>query len=268
MATPLGNLGDLSERALQVLRDVEIVAAEDTRRARVLLERAEAAPRMLSFHAHSPPSRLDQLLNALVDGAAVALITDAGTPGVSDPGFDLVRRAQEEGVQVVAIPGPSAVSAALSISGLPAGRYTFLGFLPRKGKDRQKLIDTVAGAPWTVVIFEAANRLVKLLGDLVDACGADRTAVAARELTKVHEEVKRGTLRDLQVYYQMHPPRGEVTVCVSGAEPTNVDVDEAEVRERALDLLSHGVTRRDASAKVAAEFAIPRRDAYRMITNL
>ena len=268
IATPLGNLGDLSERAIAVLGDVEVVAAEDTRRARGLLARIGASPRVLSFHAHSPPARLDQLATALAQGKDVALLTDAGTPGISDPGPDLVSRAHDDGVEVIAIPGPSAVAAALSVSGLPAGRYTFLGFVPRKGRDRRRLLDTAANLSWTAVIFEAANRLVRLLGDLAGVCGPDRTAVVTRELTKMHEEVKRGTLLELQVYYEAHPPRGEVTVCLAGCGPREHNVDEAAVRQRALDLVSHGVTRRDASAKVAEEFAIPRRDAYKMIVDL
>ncbi len=152
VATPLGNLGDLSERATSVLRDVEVVAAEDTRRARVLLQRAEARPKVVSYHAHSPESRTESLLGSLADGDSVALLADAGTPTVSDPGATLVQRAHEQGVPVVAVPGPSAVAAALSISGLPADRYTFLGFVPRKGKDRRALLQHVAASQWTSVL--------------------------------------------------------------------------------------------------------------------
>jgi 16S rRNA (cytidine1402-2'-O)-methyltransferase len=164
VATPLGNLGDLSERAASVLRDVEVVAAEDTRRARVLLQRAEARPRVVSYHAHSPESRTEALLGSLVDGDSVALLADAGTPTVSDPGATLVQRAHEQDIPVVAVPGPSAVAAALSISGLPADRYTFLGFVPRKGKDRRALLQHVATCPWTSVLFEAPGRLERLRG--------------------------------------------------------------------------------------------------------
>jgi 16S rRNA (cytidine1402-2'-O)-methyltransferase len=209
VATPLGNLGDLSERAASVLRDVEVVAAEDTRRARVLLQRAEARPRVVSYHAHSPESRTEALLGSLVDGDSVALLADAGTPTVSDPGATLVQRAHEQDIPVVAVPGPCAVAAALSISGLPADRYTFLGFVPRKGKDRRALLQHVATCPWTSVLFEAPGRLERLLHDLAKTCGAERRAAVARELTKVHEELKSGTLRELEVYYEESPPRGE-----------------------------------------------------------
>lgn len=268
VATPLGNLGDLSERAASVLRGVGVVAAEDTRRARVLLQRVEARPRVVSYHAHSPGSRTEALLDSLADGESVALLADAGTPTVSDPGADLVRRARERGVPVVAVPGPSAVAAALSISGLPADRYSFLGFVPRKGRDRRSLLRHVAQSPWTTVLFEAPGRLVRLLQDLAGACGADRRAAVARELTKVHEELKSGTLSELRVYYEESPPRGEVTLLVAGTPPVTPAPDEGAVRERARELLAEGMSRRDTADRLAAELALSRREAYRIVTDL
>ncbi len=268
VATPLGNLGDLSERAASVLRSVGVVAAEDTRRARVLLDRVEARPRVLSYHAHSPESRTETLLGRLAEGESVALLADAGTPTVSDPGVALVRRAREQGVPVVAIPGPSAVAAALSISGLPADRYTFLGFVPRKGKDRRSLLQQVATSPWTTVLFEAPGRLARLLHDLAASCGADRRAAVARELTKLHEELKSGTLSELGVYYEESPPRGEVTLLVAGTPPVTPAPDERTVRQRAKELLGEGMSRRDTAARLAAELALSRREAYRIVTDL
>ncbi len=268
VATPLGNLGDLSDRAKQVLRAVPTVAAEDTRRARVLLEHAGARPRVLSYHAHSPKGRLDSLQDCLSGGGADAVITDAGTPAVSDPGAELVRRARELGATVVAVPGPSAVAAALSISGLSADRYTFLGFLPRKGRDRRGLLENVAAAPWTTVLFEAPPRLVKLLEDLGKVCGGEREAAVARELTKVHEELNAGTLDELAVYYEENPPKGEVTVLIAGHRGQPVEVDEEAVRARARTLLDEGLSRRDTAGRVAEEFALPRREAYRIVTEL
>ena len=268
VATPLGNLGDLSDRAKQVLRAVPTVAAEDTRRARVLLEHAGARPRVLSYHAHSPERRLDSLLELLSGGDDVAVITDAGTPAVSDPGAELVRRARELGAPVVAVPGPSAVAAALSISGFSADRYTFLGFLPRKGRDRRHLLENVAAAPWTTVLFEAPPRLVKLLEDLGKVCGGEREAAVARELTKVHEELNAGTLDELAVYYEENPPKGEVTVLIAGHRGQPVEVDEEAVRARARTLLDEGLSRRDTAGRVAEEFALPRREAYRIVTEL
>lgn len=268
VATPLGNLGDLSDRAKQVLRAVPTVAAEDTRRARVLLEHAGARPRVLSYHAHSPEGRLASLLELLSGGDDVAVITDAGTPAVSDPGAELVRRARELGATVIAVPGPSAVAAALSISGFSADRYTFLGFLPRKGRDRRSLLENVAAAPWTTVLFEAPPRLVKLLEDLGKVCGGEREAAVARELTKVHEELNAGTLDELAVYYEENPPKGEVTVLIAGHRGQPVEVDEEAVRARARTLLDEGLSRRDTAGRLAEEFALPRREAYRIVTEL
>ncbi len=268
VATPLGNLGDLSTRAAGVLRAVAVVAAEDTRRARVLLRHAGATPRLVSFHAHSPPRRLEALLDVLCEGRDVALVSDAGTPTVSDPGAELVRRAREAGAAVVPLPGPSAVSAALSVSGLPADRYTFLGFAPRKGAARWRLLEVAAGSPWTVVLFEAAPRLAELLADLEAACGGGREAAVARELTKVFEELKSGTLHDLEVYYREHPPRGEVTVLVAGSGPIARRADPDAARARAATLLAEGLTRKDVTARLVAEFDLSRNEAYKLVTEL
>lgn len=268
VATPLGNLGDLSDRAKVVLRAVPLVAAEDTRRARVLLGHVGARPRVLSCHAHSPPKRIDLLARRLAEGEDVALLTDAGTPSVSDPGTTLVRRARETGAPVVVIPGPSAVAAALSVSGLPADRYTFLGFLPRKGAERRRLVEAAARSAWTVVVFESPERLVRLLEDLARVCGGGRDAAVARELTKVYEEVKTGTLSDLAVYYRETPPRGEVTVLVAGAAAPEPSVRDEDLRARARALLARGMSRRDVAASLASEFAVSRREAYRMVTSL
>jgi 16S rRNA (cytidine1402-2'-O)-methyltransferase len=268
VATPLGNLGDLSDRAKGVLRAVGTVAAEDTRRARVLLQHVDARPKVLSYHAHSPPSRVHKLIEVLERGDDVALLSDAGTPAISDPGPELVEQARAAGAQVVAVPGPSAVAAALSIAGVPANRYTFLGFLPRKGAERRRLLEHAAASPWTSVIFESPTRLVALLQGLADTCGTERAAAVARELTKRHEELQSGTLAFLAGYYEENPPRGEVTILVTGREPARPEVDEHAVGERARALLDEGMTRRDAAQRLAAEFAMSRRDAYRIVTGL
>lgn len=270
VATPLGNLGDLSTRAAATLRAVDLVAAEDTRRTRALLSHLDAHPELVSFHAHSPPARLAQVLGALREGRSVALVTDAGTPTVSDPGADLVAAAREAGIDVVAVPGPSAVAAALSISGLPADRYLFLGFPPRKGTDRARFLEEAAASAWTVVCYEAPGRLVQLLADLGGAAGGARRAAVARELTKVHEELRTGTLADLTAYYGAHPPRGEVTVLLAG-RGTRADAPSADpdaIRERAAGLLSEGLSRRDAAARLAEEFPLSRNEAYKMVMEL
>lgn len=268
VATPLGNLEDLSARAKRVLCEATIVAAEDTRRARILLEHVGAHPTVLSYHAHSPSARLEELATRLADGEDVVLLTDAGTPTVSDPGVALVRRARDVGATAMSVPGPSAVTAALSISGFPADRYTFLGFPPRKGTARRRLLETVTASPWTVVLFEAPGRVVRLLEDLMQVCGAEREAAVAREITKVHEELKSGTLSELAVYYRGTPPRGEVTVVVAGRERADGAVNQDTLRECAAALLGQGMTRRDVAARLVIEFGCPRNEAYRLVAEL
>lgn len=268
LATPLGNLADLSRRAGEILRSVDLVAAEDTRRSRVLLQHIDARPRVVSFHAHSTPARLEELVKALGRGDSIALLTDAGTPTISDPGGTLVARARQHGIEIIAVPGPSAVAAALSVSGLPADRFTFLGFLPRKGADRRSLLASVAHSPWTVALFESPKRLVRLLVDLTEACGADRWAVVTRELTKVHEEVKAGTLADLSGYYREAVPKGEITVLVAREPERPHVVDEEALVERAREMLAQGESRRDVATRLAKELNVSRNDTYRVITKL
>ena len=269
VATPLGNLGDLSPRAAETLRTVVIVAAEDTRRTRPLLTHIGAHARLLSYHAHSAPSRRDALLAALAGGADVALVTDAGTPTISDPGADLIAAARAAGHPVVVVPGPSAVTAALSGAGLPADRYTFLGFLPRKGPDRAARLAEIAASRVTIVLFEAANRLAELLADLAAAAGGAREATVARELTKRHEEFRAGTLDALTGYYAAHEPRGEVTVVVAGAPaPAPQQPDEAALLDEARRLLGQGMTRRDAARRLAEAFGVSRNAAYALVASL
>ncbi len=268
IATPLGNLGDLSPRAAEILRTVDTVAAEDTRRSRILLQHIEAHPRLLSFHAHSADSRLRTLLEQLAAGKAIALLSDAGTPTISDPGGSLVRGARSLGAQITAVPGPTAVAAALSVSGLPADRFTFLGFLPRRGTERRRLLGVIAESPWTVVLFESALRLPQLLCDLSETCSEDREAAVARELTKVHEDVRTGTLASLRSHYDEAPPRGEVTVLVAGGSSAPVKVDTEVVRARALELLGLGESRRDVAARLAAELNVTRKEAYTLVVSL
>src|SRR5881397_3471279 len=216
VASPLGNLDDLSPRAAATLRNVVAVAAEDTRHTKTLLAHAGSHAALLSFHAHSTDAALRRILHLLGTGKDVALVTDAGTPAVSDPGAALVAAARERDIAVVTIPGPTAVAAALSVSGFGADRYVFLGFLPRKGAERRRLVETVAKSEWTVVLFESPQRVTELLQDLTAACGAERRGAVARELTKVFEETRAGTLVELAGYYAGAPVRGEVTVLVAG----------------------------------------------------
>lgn len=268
VATPLGHLGDLSPRAAETLRSVGVVAAEDTRRTRQLLTHLGASPRLISYHAHSDPDRLDTLLAILAEGRDVALVSDAGTPGISDPGAALVRAVWDGGGRVIPVPGPSAVATALSAAGFGADRFLFLGFVPRKGPDRQRLLRIVAESEWTVVLFEAANRVVDLLNDLVALAGPDRQGAVARELTKMYEEIRRGTLAELAGHYAAGEPRGEVTLVIEGVhrrdEGASAD-DLAAGRALAARLLEEGTTAKDAVRILMAQLGLPRNTAYQLV---
>src|SRR5439155_17069790 len=265
VATPLGNLDDLSPRAAQVLRRVQVVAAEDTRRTRTLLTHVGGKGRLVSYHAHSPGSRAEAIVELVRLGEPVALVTDAGTPGVSDPGAALVAAVRAAGGQVVPIPGPSAVAAALSASGLPADRFTFLGFSPRKGPPREQFLRRAAEEPYTVILFEAPGRLGTLLSDLARVAGSDRRAVLARELTKVHEELLHGTLGELARRVEDGAVRGECTLVLAG---TGRELEPSPDRDRAarvaVALVRAGVERSSAARIVAEGFELPRNESYRL----
>lgn len=268
VATPLGNLDDLSPRAAATLNSVAAVAAEDTRHTRTLLAHVGSGAELMSFHAHSPDAALRRILHLLGTGKDVALVTDAGTPTVSDPGAVLVAAARERDIAIVTIPGPTAVAAALAVSGLPADRYVFLGFLPRKGSERRRLLDVVAKSEWTVVLFESPQRATELLEDLTAACGGERRAAVARELTKVFEETRAGTLAELAEYYAGATPRGEVTVVVAGSGKPARAERPPDPEERARALLAQGMTRKDVADRLAAETGIARNTAYRLVNEL
>jgi 16S rRNA (cytidine1402-2'-O)-methyltransferase len=268
VATPLGNLGDLTPRAAAVLQAVPVVAAEDTRRTRQLLSHLEAHPRLVSYHAHSTPDRLTQLLGTLESGHDIALVSDAGTPGVSDPGAVLVQAVRDRGGRVVPIPGPSAVITALSICGFSADRFLFLGFLPRKGAERRQRLAQVAASEVTVVLFEAPSRLSTLLSDLAESAGPERRAMVGRELTKLHEETRAGALADLAAFYREPEPRGECTVVVEGTGTVIRESDPEAARSLASRLLASGITRREAARQLALETGLSRNDAYRLVMEL
>jgi len=270
VATPLGNLGDLSPRAADTLKRVAAVAAEDTRHSKPLLSHAGSRAELISFHEHSSERALERILRILSAGRDVALITDAGTPAISDPGVVLVAAARERGIQVVTIPGPSAVAASLSVSGIGADRYLFLGFLPRKGSDRRRLLSTAASSEWTVVMFEAPNRVTQLLADLMDVCGPDRPAAVSRELTKVFEETRAGTLQELSEHYAEAPARGEVTVVLTGTGKRRVAerLPAPDPGERAKALLAEGLSRKDVAHRLVEETGISRNAAYRLVSEL
>jgi len=253
VATPIGNLGDLSPRAAEVLRSVDAVAAEDTRRTvRLYAHLGADAPTMVSLPAFDERGRVEAVVARLRDGQSVALCTDAGTPGVSDPGAALVSAAWEAGATVVPVPGPSAALAALSASGLPADRFFFTGFLPRKGGGRAEQLAFLAGLPATLVLYEAGNRTADTLLDLAEALG-DRPAAVGRELTKLHEELARGTLRGLAARFAGEV-RGEVTIVVAGLAAGEA-AEAAAAAQQAAEPLEAELARRLAAGERATEVA-------------
>jgi len=267
VATPIGNLGDITLRALEILRAVPLVAAEDTRVSRRLLERYEIKVRTVSFHARNAAARVPGLLDHLRSGADLALVTDAGTPGVSDPGEELVRAWAAEDGAVVPLPGASAVLAAVVASGIAGPRWSFEGFLPRSGRERRDRLRRVAADDRATVVFEAPNRVAATLSDLASACDKDRPVAVCRELTKVHEEIVRGSLGDLAYAAGAGrlTLRGEFVLVVGPAvhRDDETDTDTIAVARSAVEaLVASGVARGEAARRVSASTGIPRRQLY------
>jgi len=264
VATPIGNLGDLPPRAVEILGSVEAVCCEDTRRTGRLLQHAGIrAERLIVCNEHTEYQRIPTVLDELGRGD-VALVSDAGSPGISDPGERLVAAALDAGHQVSAVPGPSAATMALTISGLPTSRHAFEGFIPRKGADRTRRLADIAAEPRTVILYEAPPRVEKTLRDLLDACGPDRRVVVTRELTKLHEEVVRGTLGTINV----GEPRGEYVIVLEGAPDTDADWSDDEVRTALREVIADGATTRDAVADVTEASGRPKREVYALATSL
>jgi 16S rRNA (cytidine1402-2'-O)-methyltransferase len=255
-------MGDFSFRAVETLQHVDAVLAEDTRHTRHLLDRYSIGTPMVAYHEHVEARLTPGLVQRLQAGESLALVTDAGTPLVSDPGARLVNAAIEAGVRVVPIPGASALMAALVASGLPAERFTFFGFLPRSGRDRRDALDQIVAADHTSVVYESPARLVDTLGVFEQLGGGERRAAVAREMTKQFEDVRRGTLSELRAYYGDTPPKGEIVLVIDAA-PTVAASDEL-VRERVRALLSGGLSVRDAASAAARELGVSRRVAYRL----
>ena len=267
VSTPIGNLGDLTFRAVEVLRGAQVIVAEDTRHSRHLLDRYQVTTPVEAYHEHNEARATPALVARMAAGGAVALISDAGTPLLSDPGARLVRAAIDAGIPVVPVPGASALLAALVASGLSAERFTFFGFLPRKGRDRAVAVRDAVALPHTAVLYEAPPRVAATLDDLAAAGAAERRAVVARELTKQFEEVRRGTVRELAAYYQATPPRGEVVLVLDGS-PAPATADEATMRERAAELRGGGADARTIVAALTEELGAPRNLAYRLAHEL
>ena len=266
MATPIGNLRDITLRALDVLAAADHLACEDSRVTRKLLAAYNISRPLVSYHEHSAPKLRPRLIRALQNGQSVALVSDAGTPLISDPGFKLVRAAHEAGLPVIAVPGPSAPLAALTLSGLPSDRFLFAGFLPAKPGARRRALGELAAIPATLVFFESPRRLAATLAAMREAFG-DRPAALTRELTKRFEEVRRGTLGELAARIaEQGPPKGEVTLVVAGAA-AETGVDEADLDTRLTAALD-GASLRDAVSQVAAATGLPRKLVYRRALEL
>jgi 16S rRNA (cytidine1402-2'-O)-methyltransferase len=262
VSTPIGNLGDFTARAIETLKQVRVVLAEDTRHSRPLLQRFEIDTPLLSYHEHNEARTADALVARMLAGESMALISDAGTPLLSDPGARLVTAAIEAGLRVVPIPGASALLSALVASGISASRFTFFGFLERKGAERTSAIGDIASLSHTAVLYEAAPRVAQTLRDLSEAGCGERLGSVARELTKQFEEVRRGTLDELAAYYEGSPPRGEVVLVIEGA-PASAP-DENAARDQARALRAAGVSARDVARALVSEQGIARNLAYRL----
>lgn len=266
-ATPLGNLDDITLRALEVLKQVDLVAAEDTRHTRKLLEHYGITTKTTSYHQHNERGKASSLLAELEKGREIALVSDAGTPGVSDPGYILVQQALEAGHEVTVLPGPSAVIAALVISGFKPYPFYFFGFLPRKKGERQQLLKEQEENPWTGVYYEAPHRLQETLEDFCDIWGAERRVAVARELTKHFEEVFRGSFAGALEHFSNSPPKGEITLVVEGKTETTADpleVDGELVKEAVNALIKAGADLHQACRAVGKALDLSKSQVYRL----
>lgn len=259
VATPIGNLEDISLRAIRVLREVNLIAAEDTRKTRRLLARYDIGTPMTSYYEHSKRSKLEYILERLKQ-EDIALVSEAGMPGLSDPGYELVTAASERGIRVVPIPGPSAVVTALVVSGLPTDRFTYLGFLPHKTAARKRLLESAAGEPGSIVVLETPHRLRAALEDIKLVLG-DRRIAVCRELTKRFEEVYRGTVSQASEHFRT--PRGEFTLVIEGKRAPKQPPMTAEIEEQLHYQYLSGATAKEAIARIAGETGLPRKELYR-----
>ncbi|MCL2149479.1 MAG: 16S rRNA (cytidine(1402)-2'-O)-methyltransferase [Dehalococcoidia bacterium] len=260
VGTPIGNLEDISLRAIRVLKEVSLIASEDTRTTRCLLTHFGIRTPLISYFEHNKSAKLDHLLQAL-EGGDVALVSEAGMPGISDPGYELVVAAQRLGFSVIPVPGPSAAVTAVAVSGLPTDRFHYLGFLPRRGNARRKFLEDALGQTATLVAYEAPHRLNEALRDIISVLGNRRLAVC-RELTKIHEEVFRGTATEALSYFSA--PRGEFTLVIAGAEPGTGYVPHTQLSAKIKELIGAGRSVKDAVTEIAAVSGLSRKDLYRL----
>ena len=267
-ATPIGNLGDITYRAVEMLRTADVIAAEDTRHTRGLLAHYDIHTPMTSYHEHNKEEKGAELIARMRAGETVVCVSDAGLPGIADPGGDLARRAIAEGIPVTPLPGANAALSALICAGLPLEGFTFVGFLPRKEKKRRELLARIAAYPETLIFYEAPHRLRETLAALTAKLGAERRACVARELTKKFEELRRTTLGDLLAHYREHEPRGEFVLIVAGADESAAaadDVEEMSLTERYAAHIAKGLDKKEAMRRTAQELGISRRDVYQAV---
>lgn len=266
--TPIGNLGDISDRCRKTLEDADFIAAEDTRVSIKLLNHLELKKPMVSYHEHNKKESGEKLLARLKAGESCALVTDAGSPAISDPGEDLVRLCAEHGVQVIAIPGPCALVTALSISALPTGRFCFEGFLPVPKKERQERLNALVRESRTMIFYEAPHKLRTTLSDLLSAFGETRKISLCRELTKLHEQVQRMALAQAVDFYKENEPRGEYVLVVEGAAEVQEDVSETDALSLVKALMERGLSKKDAVKQVAKETGVAKNALYDAALNL
>ena len=268
VATPIGNLGDMSQRAVEALKEAEVICCEDTRHSGKLLSHfGVSGKKLIVINEHTEYDAREEIVGLVASGKSVALITDAGTPGISDPGERLVVAVVNAGLKVSAIPGPSALTMALVTSGLPTSRFVFEGFLPRSGAERTERLAMATTESRTTIYYEAPHRLIKTLSDLTTACGAVRRVVIARELTKLHEEIWRGTLQDANMRFSETEPRGEFVIILEPAKPPAPPTNE-ELLDAIRAEIAKGVSRKDSAARVSARFGVAKRTVYELALQL
>lgn len=264
VATPIGNLKDITFRAVEVLRSVDVIACEDTRHTGKLLKALDISGKLVSYHEHNETERAEEFVKALSDGKDIAIVSDAGTPGINDPGFRVVQMAREVGVNVVPIPGAVAFVNAVIASGLPTDSIFFGGFLPSKSGERKKRLEEVRSIPATLVFYETPHRLSRALGDCLEVLG-DRKACVARELTKLHEEFVAATLNELNERYSNTDVKGEIVLVIDREGDMKPSNDNRSLAERVEELIAEGMDHRAALKKAAKEFEMPKSEAYRIL---
>lgn len=263
VGTPIGNLEDMTFRGVRILQTVDLIAAEDTRHTGKLLQHFQVTAPQLSYHDHNSTSRIPELLELLRSGKVIALVTDAGMPGISDPGYELVKACVAAGITVVPIPGASAAITALTAAGLPTDRFIFEGFLPTKEGERRDRLEFLKSEARTIIFYEAPHRLRQTLQDLAEFLG-ERQIVLARELTKLHEEFWRGKIAEAIAHYNERQPQGEYTLVVAGFAPTQPQLSEAELKSELQQLIQSGISRSQASRQLAKATSLPRRHLYQL----